>query len=612
MPTAPYGFWPSPITGRDVAESRAELGAVSLVPPVVLWLASDPSTGRTSLYAQDLIRFRRQRLTPPSLDVRSTLYGYGSGAFAADSETVVLTSPDHGILRLDRSGALVPLTASPGARYGDLALDARHRRCLAVREGPDGEVAIVAVDLAGAGEEVLEAGRGYYAVPTPSPTGERVAFLAWDAPDMPFDGARLHVAEVASSGRLGMARRIAGGGGTSVLAPVWDGTALVFPWDPDGFWNLHVWREGRIVPVVRRRAEFGTPGRRLLAVAEPGVAVVAVAEGGSMALHEAGLAQARLRPLAETLVDVGGLAAAGDLLAVTGASRDRPAALYVLRRSTGTILACVGERHPLAAEPPRALLVPTEDGRTVQAWFFPPAHPEVEGPADERPPLVVSCHGGPASFVTPAFNAEVRFYTSRGFAVVAANHAGSTGFGRAFREALYGRFGVLDRDDTLAVAARVFQEGLAAARVVYRGKSAGGFTVLACLRARRWPAAGVAYAAVTDLEELAEKTHRYERPYVRRLGGSDPEALRRRSALRHAEEILAPLLLLHGEADPVVPVASSRRLAEAIRAAGGTVRLRTFPGEGHSLRGIDAWEEAMAEELAFVRATVLVPGASAG
>jgi dipeptidyl aminopeptidase/acylaminoacyl peptidase len=106
-------------------------------------------------------------------------------------------------------------------------------------------------------------------------------------------------------------------------------------------------------------------------------------------------------------------------------------------------------------------------------------------------------------------------------------------------------------------------------------------------------AAVVAYP-VADLADLAERSHRFERHYTRTLVGEPPpppaidERARDRSPTWWADRIRTPLLVLHGEDDPVVPVGQSRVLVERIRAAGGDhpteVEFVVYPGEGHGFR----------------------------
>ena len=168
------------------------------------------------------------------------------------------------------------------------------------------------------------------------------------------------------------------------------------------------------------------------------------------------------------------------------------------------------------------------------------------------------------------------------------DHRGSTGHGRAYAQAMAGRWGELDVADCAAGVRHVLAAGVADPdRVVAMGSSAGGFTTLLLLA--HHPdlfAAGVALSAVADIVDLSERSHRFERHYNDTLVGPLPAAWslqRGRSPLAAAERITAPLLLLHGDADDVVPVEQARALAERLSPARPRGRAPRLRGRGPRL-----------------------------
>jgi dipeptidyl aminopeptidase/acylaminoacyl peptidase len=185
---------------------------------------------------------------------------------------------------------------------------------------------------------------------------------------------------------------------------------------------------------------------------------------------------------------------------------------------------------------------------------------------------------------------RLTFWRSRGWHVLVPDHRGSTGHGRAYQQALHGRWGQLDVADTVAATAWAQAQGLAVAGgTVVMGGSAGGFTALGAVAAAPESfAAAVVHYPVTDLLDMAERSHRFERHYTDTLVGPLPAAagvMRERSPLFFAHRLVdTPLLLLHGDLDPVVPVEQSRVLAERVRASGGHAELHVYAGEGHGFR----------------------------
>ncbi len=198
--------------------------------------------------------------------------------------------------------------------------------------------------------------------------------------------------------------------------------------------------------------------------------------------------------------------------------------------------------------------------------------------------LVAWVHGGPTGQTRVTWLPRIAWLVTRGWAVLVPDHRGTTGWGRSFREALDGEWGVADVDDVLAAADAAVARGWAApGRVVVMGGSAGGFTVLHALAAGgSRVAAGIALFPVTDLHELDATTHRFERHYTKILVGP-VERYDERSPLSRVADITAPLLLLHGDADVVVSVNQSRcwrsaSLRSAVPSSSRSTRARATDG----------------------------------
>ncbi len=239
----------------------------------------------------------------------------------------------------------------------------------------------------------------------------------------------------------------------------------------------------------------------------------------------------------------------------------------------------------------------------AHAWLHRPRNPHVVGPDDERPPLIVTTHGGPTSHVPPRVELGIAYWTSRGFAVADVNYRGSTGFGRAYRNALRGTWGVSDVDDCVAVVeALAERDEIDPARAVIRGGSAGGFTTLAALTFRNAFAGGASYYGVGDLSALAEETHKFESRYLDGLVGPYPDAealYRERSPVHHAEQLSCPIILLQGMLDKVVPPAQAEDMIAAMTDRGIPYAYVTFDDEDHGFRKGENVVRALEAELSF-------------
>jgi len=248
------------------------------------------------------------------------------------------------------------------------------------------------------------------------------------------------------------------------------------------------------------------------------------------------------------------------------------------------------------AEP---LSFPTRDGNRAFAYYYAPAGFGIRAPADELPPLVVMTHGGPTAAASPALNLGIQYFTSRGFAVVDVDYRGSSGYGRAYREGLDGRWGQVDVTDCEDAVNWLVNHGLADRnRVVVRGGSAGGFTTLCALTRSRLFSAGASHYGIGDLNALARDTHKFESRYLHRLIG-DLDALTERSPINHLDHLNCPVIFFQGSEDRVVPPNQARDMVAALNHKDLPVAYLEFAGEGHGFRRAENVERALASEYAF-------------
>jgi dipeptidyl aminopeptidase/acylaminoacyl peptidase len=252
---------------------------------------------------------------------------------------------------------------------------------------------------------------------------------------------------------------------------------------------------------------------------------------------------------------------------------------------------------------PRAVEFPTEDGLTAHAFFYPPNNRDFLAPEGERPPLLVASHGGPTAAATTALSLSVQYWTSRGIAVLDVNYGGSTGFGRAYRERLKGKWGIVDVDDCVNSARSLVESDEAdGERLMITGGSAGGYTTLCALTFRRTFNAGASHYGVSDVEALAKETHKFESRYLDGLIGPYPEKRDiyfARSPINFTSQLSCPVVFFQGLEDKVVPANQAVAMVEALRAKGIPVAYIAFEGEQHGFRQAQNIKRALDGELYF-------------
>jgi dipeptidyl aminopeptidase/acylaminoacyl peptidase len=300
------------------------------------------------------------------------------------------------------------------------------------------------------------------------------------------------------------------------------------------------------------------------------------------------------------------LAVSGNRAAVVASAPSLPTAVLDLDVTGGTATVARAAIDPSSLPDPAWLPVPETTalpgpgGREVHAHVYPPRNPDHAGLPGTRPPFVVFVHGGPTSNSPAALDLAKAYLTSRGIGVLDLNYGGSTGYGRAYRERLTGRWGIVDVEDAAAAATALVERGDAdPARLAIRGGSAGGWTTLCAVTGTDVFAAGTSLYGVADVRRLAATTHDFESRYVQTLVGDEVLADDTRSPLPRADRTSCPVLLLQGAEDPVVPREQAEQFARALRDSGVRHALLVLPGEHHGFRRAESIVAAAEAELSF-------------
>ncbi len=618
-PIAQGACWPSPISSAMVARSATPLESPRLDGEFIYWIEARPNEGGRAVVVRGAGGEETADVTPTMLSVRSRVHEYGGGAYlVADGTVYVSNFSDNRVYQITPGSRALALTPDSGERFADFVFDARHARLIAVREDHRqgaGEPLNSLVSIALDGSRRLERlafGRDFYSTPCLAPDGKALAWLAWDHPQMPWNGTELWVARIGPDGSLGTPEHLAGGATESLFQPSWSPTGQLYVIsDRSGWWNLYRVDSEGLCGICPMEAEFGraqwTLGMSTYGFLGTEHILAAYSKDGASHLVAIELATGFVESIETPYTEIESLVAQGVRAVMLAGSPSIPMEIVEFSWPTrrweprATSLAALPDAADLSI--PRTLNYPSQNGRTVHAFHYPPAHRQYKTPSDTSPPLVVISHGGPTSRSTNVLKLSVQFWTSRGFSVLDVNYGGSSGFGRAYRDLLQGSWGIVDVEDCIMGARHLVETGRAQSqRMAIRGGSAGGFTTLSALTFHRVFQAGASYYGVSDLEALDRDTHKFESRYTSYLVGD--EAVRatlygQRSPIHHVDRLSCPIIFFQGSDDKVVPPAQSEVMVNALRERGVAVAYLLFEGEGHGFRSAEHIERSLEAELYF-------------
>lgn len=641
---APYGSWTSPVTVESFTGRFVTLAQVRIDGPNTYWVEGHPKDGGRNV----LLRRNAMGQTLEVLpmidglrlpDVRTRVHEYGGRAYAVHEGMIVFSDATDGrVYRYDvddPTGVLRPLTPLDNKRYGDFEIDTTRDLVYAIceehRDGEEPKNTMVSIPLNGSaarfpeGIEIVFAGTDFVSSPSLSPDGSKLAWLTWNHPHMPWTRSTLHVASVHFGGQIRSEIILIDHEDVCVYEPRWTLAGnLIHVDDSTGYANLYRtegfdWREGEDEDawVNRLRTRPLHPSQRVFSHPHWALGlhsydnfdnehlICSWAENQTWHIGTVRLDNGLIEEWPTGWWPVGNVAAAdGRVVFLADSATHTPAIIEVHHGKTSIIRPSTeSEIDPDFISAAQIISWPTRDGARAYGFFYPPTNPHFSAPDGELPPVLINVHGGPTTSARAGLKIPLQYWTSRGFAVLDVNYRGSTGLGRAYREALNGHWGVMDVNDCAdGVAYLVEQELVDPQRVAIRGGSAGGFTTLAALATTDVFTAGVSHYGIADLRLLVEETHKFESHYMYRLIGttdlSNP-VWDERSPITHIKKVTAPLLLLQGMDDAVVPPSQARSMEQALSEAGGHVAAVYYEGEAHGFRKASSIHSAWRSELGF-------------
>ena len=602
----PYGSWDSPISAEKVAGGEVRFNEIKLIEGDVYWLEERPAEeGRIALMRWSQAN-GEEELLPKEYSVRTRVHEYGCGAMLVDGSSIYFVrDQDQQIYQFCACGTILPVTDRPNCRFADGCAHPEEDRLYYVMEVHGDAVAnsIVGIDASNGDMETIASGRDFYSNPRISPDGRQLAYVAWDHPNMPWDGTDLYVVDLETKQTTCI---VAGGETESVVNPQWapDGE-LYYISDRTGFWNLY--RQGS--PVWSVEADLAFPqwyfGESWVGFCEKGIFSTFSKKGTNefATLDFTG----KPTPVSLPYTYVSSLSSEKKQVAMIACSPTDPFSIVLYDFESGSTTVLKGSKKERVEEGyisrPRAIEFPTAGGLTAHAFYYPPCHPRYGGLCGEKPPLIVLSHGGPTAHNSPMFKMDYLYWTSRGVALLDVNYGGSSGYGRAYRERLNGQWGIVDVDDCVNGALYCAAKGLAdGKRLAIEGGSAGGFTTLAALAFRNVFKAGADYFGVSDLERLTLDTHKFESRYLESLVAPYPERkdlFIERSPIHSVEKIQCPIIIFQGAEDAIVPPNQSESMYKSLCARGIPTAYFLYEGEQHGFRKSDNIRKSLEAELYF-------------
>lgn len=645
--SADYGNWPSQITSELIVSDSISIDEARVTASAFYYIERRPQEKGRCVIVRNEADVSSDVLPLP-YSARSRVHEYGGGCYYVDEapggdRIFFINDSDQDIYLIEQQ-RVRRITDEPHSRFADFVYDRERNRLIAVREVHVDELAneqadeqddeqientIVSIDVECGEISVIAEGYDFYASPRISHANDQLCWQAWKHPNMPWDGNELWLCDIDSDGGISNQRHIAGSDDISVFQPSWSpDDVLYYIADDDGWWQLYRYEscrdKDRVIRLTSGEKEFGLPqwvfAQSRYAFIDDKRIICSYQASGKTELALLSLGDRVLNAIDTEWTSFDSIAASANSeadsrrhnICFIAASGTRFPQLVSARIHGGKANQLDAEIIKSSCEIPlsddyyssaRTLSFSNRHQQTVYANYYPPTNPEINGGKDMPPPMIVICHGGPTGQSSIALDPKKQFWTSRGFALLDVNYSGSTGYGRNYRQRLDKQWGKLDVEDCCDAALYAVTEGLAdKEKLIIRGSSAGGFTVLAALTFEEVFSAGASYYGISDLSSLADDTHKFEKHYTDRLVGPYPEAeatYRQRSPIHHTEQMNCPVIFFQGNQDRVVPKEQAEVMYDALSRKGLPVAAQYYATEQHGFRQAETIKQALENELRF-------------
>ena len=615
-----FGSWESTITTDLILNNSVSLGEISLFGDDIYWVEMRANEGGRYVVVKQTIDGKKTDAIPSGYNARTRVHEYGGGSYLVTNRGVVFSNfDDQSLYLVDANNVCKKLTIQEDCRYADIIYDKYRERLICIREdhserAKEAVSSIIAVSLLESGNEIiLQCGADFYSNPRLSNDGQKLCWISWFHPNMPWDNTSLFTSEINDVGQIGKASLVAGGDiNESVCQPSWSfDDILYFISDKNNWWNLYRLGENGIECIIKLDAEFAVPQwsfresnydfidyNSIISIyRQQGLAYIAIINTDKKTFETLSLSYTEIESLVCKKNKAYFLGSSPTEFKSIIEYDIEKKIVNVIQKSNAI---CLDKEYISVGE---SISFPVDENKHAHAVFYRPQNRYYTGLDDEKPPLVVMSHGGPTGESHNGLKMVVQFFSSRGFAVLDVNYGGSSGYGREYRRRLNGNWGIVDVNDCSKAALYVAEEGwVDKDRLAIRGGSAGGFTTLAALAYTDVFKAGASHYGVSDLEALTKETHKFESRYLDTLIGAYPETqeiYKERSPVNSVDRLSCPVIFFQGLEDKIVLPNQAELMVDALKLKGIPVVYIAYEGEQHGFRQAKNIKRTLESELYF-------------
>jgi len=618
---ANYGSWPSEISSELIVADNISIDEAKITDNALYYIERRPQENGRCVIVK-VTGGKSTDILPAPYSARSRVHEYGGGCYCVEENLLFFINDSDQNIYLVNDRKISRITSAENKRFADFSYDKKNARIIAVCETHGSQSisnSIVEIDVQTGLIATLEEGNDFYASPKLNSPSSQLAWQTWNHPNMPWDGNQLWLGRINNEGKLTDKIHIAGSDNISVFQPQWSpDDILYYISDESGWWHLYRYLDKESGPeqLTDGEKEFGLPqwvfAQSTYAFIDKTQIICCYQSQTRSSLASLSIDESpTLTTLDTPWQDFTSLSASDNkivFIAASGQCFPQLVSAIIENNESHMISSVVktscqlpvSDQHFSVAQ---ALTFTNRHRQKVHANYYPPVNPNYQANENERPPLIVICHGGPTGQASIALDPKKQFWTSRGFALLDVNYSGSTGYGKNYRLRLDTKWGELDVEDCCDAALFAVEQKLADKdHLIIRGSSAGGYTVLSALTFENVFSAGASYYGISELTSLANDTHKFESRYLDRLIGPYPETkslYQQRSPINSTERLDCPVIFFQGIEDRVVPKQQAEKMFDALDKKGLAVAAQYYEGEQHGFRKAETIKQSLENELSF-------------